>query len=89
MQLDIKPSEPIEAKYGDKTFMVNRPKVLFFREFKKRVRAANLPDATEDAMDIMLDFCQKVGVPAEILEQWDMREMSLFLEALGQEEKKS
>ncbi len=90
MQIDIKPSEPIKAKYGDKEFDVQKPKVALLRDFKRRVREAQKPDAAEGAEDIMWEFCLKVGVPQEILESWDLSEMTQFFGGIIEDgEKKS
>ncbi len=89
MQIEIQASEPIDVLYGEKKFTVNKPKVIFYRGFMRRMKAAALPEATEDQIDVMMEFCEQIGVPQDVLDQWSLGEMSQFFSKMSEEEKKS
>jgi hypothetical protein len=88
--LTIAPPTPVELNYGDKKIMLTRPKLMFLRTFKKRLRNAQKPEAEEDIIDVMFDYCVTVGVPDEVLADWGLKEMTdLFTFMNKDDEKKS
>lgn len=89
MQIDIQEAKPIKASYKGQEFNVVQPRVMFLREFQKRMKLSRSTDATEDTIDILIEFCEKVGVPKEVLEQWSMTELTQFFNGMSEGEKKS
>jgi hypothetical protein len=87
--IEIKEAPPIEASYKGVKFTVQRPKVMFLRDFKKRMKACQEPDSNEEVVDVLIDFCQKVGVPDDVMSQWGMNELGQFFESMSEGEKKS
>ncbi len=88
-QIEIIEAQPIEASYKETKFTVQRPKVMFLREFKRRMKDCQQPDSKEEVVDILIDFCQKVGVPENVLSEWGMNELGQFFNSMSEDEKKS
>lgn len=88
-QLKIEADKPVEVVYGEKKFVVSRPKIGYLKEFKRRIRDAGKPEASEDVIDIMMEYCKQVGVPNDVLDSWTEYELEQFFNHFSSGEKKS
>ncbi len=87
--MEIKPPEDLQIKYKDKMLKICRPKVVYLREFKRKLKLAANPDSESSEVDVMYDYCIHVGVPEAILAEWDLSAMIQLFNYLNSEEKKS
>ena len=89
MEVEIKKSEKKKIVYDGKAFEISKPKVLFLRDFNKRMKAASSGEGDEGEVELMYAFCLEVGVPEDILKSWDMDEMIQLFDAMNSEKKTS
>lgn len=87
--MEIKPAEGLKIKYKESVLNISRPTVSYLRQFKKRLRDASAESADETEIDVMWDYCLKVGVSEDILNQWTLSEMKQLFNFLNEDEKKS
>jgi len=87
--MEIKPSGDLEIQYKGQSIKVTRPKVGYLRDFKKRLKKVADPTSDETEVDVMYDYCTHLGVPKDVLDSWDLKEMAQLFSILNEDEKKS
>lgn len=81
--LEIPATDKLKFKYREHEFEISSPGVYLYRQFQKKLKEGK----PEDAVDTMISFCEKVGVPEKVLEQMNMDEIAAFFKLLGSEKK--
>lgn len=85
MQIEIKPSEAISLKIGDKEISLNRPKVGKVREMSKKLKDAS---GGVDQLSVLAEFCVSCGVPQDVVDDWDMAQLASFISQLSSDGQK-
>ncbi len=84
MQIIVPIVEDIQITFGEKKFTILPPDVMFLRDFQKKMR-----DPENDKVNTMVEFCEQVGVPKDILATWGLKQLTSFFTGLTEDEKKS
>lgn len=83
--MEFKPSEkkPIRVSVGDKVYEIKRPQIGVIKQFQSDLRQE---DANK-ALDLIVTFCEKLGLPKEVVESWDIYTLNEFIEFLTNKKK--
>lgn len=85
MQIEIKPSEPLSLKLGDRELTLSRPKVGRVREMTKKMKEAS---GGIDQLNVLSEFCLSCGVPQDVVDEWDMSQLASFISQLASDGQK-
>jgi hypothetical protein len=84
--IEIKASDKLKFSSAGVEFEVAPPSVYLYRDFQKRLTKAQ-QDEDGSSVDIMIEFCQSLGVPEDVLKQWSVAAMTQFFKHLSEEKK--
>ena len=71
----------LESEFNDKKYMANFPSVHQLKDYSVEY------DKEEDKTDVVINFLVKLGLPSEVVSQFEMDHLTLILEELSSSKK--